>query len=117
MSIEITSRHADITSDEKEHAQEKAERIMDEFSRVENVHVILDAQKHHKMAEIIVQAKNHIRIEASDSSGEIWKAIDAASEKAIRQLRKARTKAQEHRVSGLSENEQAASELYEEPLA
>ena len=100
MAIDITSRHIDVDADIKAHAHDKAEKIAEEFPRVESVHVILDGQKHLQIAEIVVQAKNHLRVEASETSDDLYKAIDIASDRVERQLRKARQKIQDHRGPG-----------------
>jgi putative sigma-54 modulation protein len=96
MSIEITGRHVEIKGNVKQHVREKAEAIISEFPRVENVHVILDGQKFHKLAEVVVQAKNRLRVEASASDEMMMAAVDNAMTKVSRQLRKARTKVQDH---------------------
>jgi len=97
MAIEITTRHMKVSAEVKDHAQSRGDQIADEFSNVENVHVIIDGRSHRKMAEIVVQGKNHLRIEASGLADEIIPAIDMAVDKAVGQLRKASKKIQEHR--------------------
>ncbi len=99
MSVEVTTRHMDAPG-AKEHAQEKAESLMELFPRVEHVHVIHDKEKHRYEAEIVVQAKNHIRVEASESGDDMIAAIDVAADRAERQLRKLRDKVQDHRSRG-----------------
>ncbi len=98
MSVEITARHMDSAPGAKAFAQEKAETLVELFPRIEHVHVILDMEKHRYEAEIVVQAKNHIRVEASETADDMIAAIDIASERAERQLRKLRDKVQDHRV-------------------
>ena len=74
---------------------------MDEFRRikVEHVHVILNMEKHLSMAEVIVQAGNHIKVEAEESAENMRMSIDAAAEKAVRQLRKHQEKVRDHRAA------------------
>ena len=98
MPIEVTARHMHVNVDVQDYAQRKATALADEFSRVEHIHVILDHQKRQNVAEIVVQAKNRIRLEASESSENMRASIDVAIEKAEKQLRKLRDKVQEHRV-------------------
>ena len=98
MGIEITARHMQTGLEIQEYAKLKAEILTKEFSSIEHVHVILDIEKHRKIAEVIVQARNHIRIEAAKSSDNMRASIDSAIEKAERQLRRQRDKVQEHRV-------------------
>jgi putative sigma-54 modulation protein len=96
MAIEVTARHMHATSEVQEYAHEKASALVDEFPRLENVHVILDVQKRHFIAEIVIQAKNHIRAEAKESSDSLITSIDRAWDKVERQLRRRRDKVQDH---------------------
>jgi len=68
------------------------------FPGVEHVHVILDVEKHRHEAEVVVQAKGHIHVEAEESSSDMANSIDVAFERAEKQLRKLRDKIHEHRV-------------------
>jgi len=98
MSIEITARHMNSAPEAKAYAEEKATRLMDIFPRVEHIHVILDVEKHRHEAEIVIQAKNHIRVEASETSDDLVNSVDVAFERAEKQLRKLREKVQDHRI-------------------
>ena len=98
MSIEITVRHMHGAPEAKLYAQEKAEKLMTQFPRVEHIHVILDMEKHRQFAEIVVQAKNHIHVEASETSDDLVNSVDVAFERTEKQLRKLREKIQDHRV-------------------
>ena len=95
MSIEVTARHIRVDAEVQDYARGKAQLIADEFPRVEYVHVILDQEKHRNIAEIVVQAKNHIRVEAETSSDSLRGAIDLTFDKAERQLRKQRDRVQD----------------------
>jgi putative sigma-54 modulation protein len=98
MSIEITSRHVHATEQVQDYARGKAEVLAAEFPRIEHVHVILDVEKHRQIAEVVVQAKNHIRVEAEETSDNMFASIDSAFEKGERQMRKHRKKVQDKRV-------------------
>lgn len=97
MAIEVTVRHMDASGIQT-YAREKAEELSDMFPRIENIHVILDVQKYRQKAEVVVQAKNHIRLEASDSADKMPVAVDSAFARMEKQLRKHRDKVQNHRV-------------------
>ncbi len=98
MAIEVTARHMNCAPAAKVHAEEKAAKLQELFPRIEYIHVILDNEKHRQEAEVVVQARNHIRVEASESSEDMVNSIDVAMERAERQLRKLREKVQDHRV-------------------
>ncbi|MBN1556534.1 MAG: ribosome-associated translation inhibitor RaiA [Lentisphaerae bacterium] len=87
----------DATVPLQDYARRKAEAVMEIFSRVEHVHVILDVQRHLSIAEAVVQAKNHIRTEAREESDNMQASIDGAFDKIERQLRRRRDKVQDHR--------------------
>jgi putative sigma-54 modulation protein len=96
MQISITGRHVNVTDNVKEHLNEKLERCLGIFPRVETVHVILDMEKHNHVAEIVIQAANHIRISSTEKSENLYDAIDRSIEHAERQLRKQRDKVLDH---------------------
>jgi putative sigma-54 modulation protein len=98
MSIEITARHLHISPELQDYARGKAAETMEAFSRVEHIHVILDHQKHLFMAEVVVQAKPHARVEAVESTDNMRASIDTAFDKTERQLRKLSEKIHEHRL-------------------
>lgn len=100
MPIEVTSRHVSATPPMQQYARDKAEKLMDEFPRVEHVHVVLDAEKRGRIAEFVVQARNRIRVEARETTENMQRSIDRAAEKAEKQLRRLRDKVQEHRPAG-----------------
>ncbi len=96
MQISITGRHVNITDNVKAHVNDKLERCLSVFPRIESVHVILDEEKHNKVSEIIIQASNHIRVSATEKSENLYDAIDRSIEHVERQLRKHRDKVQDH---------------------
>ena len=99
MSIEITARHVDVSDDLQNYARDRAEAIKAEFPRIEHLHIILDAEKHRQIAEIVVQAKNHVRVQTKETTDNMKVAIDAATDKVEKQLRRHRDKAQDHHIS------------------
>ena len=97
MNIQVTRRHGEIREVVKKRVYEKLKPILADYPRIENVHVILDAQRFQQIVEIVVQAKQHIIIEARESAEDMIKSIDNAIEKLDRQLRRAREKLVEHK--------------------
>jgi len=105
MTVEVTARHLHTVGDVQEYARDRAEEIAAAFPRVEHVHVILDAEKHRQIAEVVVQAKNHIRVESEEESENLRVSVDRAMEKAERQLRRLRDKIQDHKPA-MKQNEE-----------
>ena len=67
MTFEITFRHLEPSNDLHAYAEDEANELAADFPRVEHVHVILETLKRHKIAEVVVYAKNHIHTEAKES--------------------------------------------------
>ncbi len=96
MQVSITGRHVNVTSNIKDHVNEKLERCLGIFPRIETVHVILDMENRDYMSEVVVQAANHIRVTAMEKSENMYDAIDRSIEHTERQMRKQRDKVQDH---------------------
>lgn len=107
MNITVTCRHMEMSNALREHANSRVMESLDEFPRVEDVHVILDVQrKINHIAEVVVKAKNHAHAEAKETTSDMYASIDAAVEKVRRQLRRQRDKVQDHKHTvGLGEAE------------
>ena len=99
MSIDITGKNVDVTDAMKDHIHLKLDVFFKEYPRIEHIHVILDVQKFHKIAEIVIQAKDHVRIEAKEVTDDMIKSIDNVVNKAWRQLRRSREKLVDHKTS------------------
>lgn len=97
MQVHITGRHVEITDGIRDHIYDKLDRTLIDFPRIEDVRVVLDLQKIHHFAEVLVQGKN-VHVEGKATSENMFTAIDEALEKAERQLRKLREKIQDHHV-------------------
>ena len=88
MAIEITARHAATMEAVREHAQKRAAKLVEEFPQIESIHVILDVEKYRHIAEIVVQAKRHVRLETREDSTDMYASIDAAVAKIEARLRR-----------------------------
>lgn len=98
MQISVTGRHMEITDAIRDHAHEKVQQALADFPRVESVHVILAVEKYRHIAEVVVAAPAHIRLEARHESDNMYASIDGAAEKAAKQLRKAWDRMQERKT-------------------
>lgn len=97
MTINITSRHADISDTQKAHVQAKLSAVLDAYPDVEYAHVIMDTQKFRHIVEVVVQGKHHLRIEAKEESDDMYASVDKVADKVDRQLRRSREKAVDHK--------------------
>lgn len=97
MQIHITGRHMEITDAIREYVYGKIQHDLSDFPRIESVHVILDLEKYRQIAEVVIQAPNHIRVEAKTVSDDLYNSIDMASEKAAKQIRRTMEKITDHK--------------------
>jgi len=96
MQVSITGRHVNVTDNVKAHVEDKLERSLGVFPRIESIRVILDTENRDQVSEIIIQGSNHIRGTATEKSENLYDAIDRSIEHAERQMRKQRDKIQDH---------------------
>ena len=99
--VQVTGRHVSVTEPIKEYATSKVEHLHLDYPRIIEAHVILDVEKHRHFAEIILHCNNHITIEASDETDDMYASIDGVIAKIARQMRKYKTKIlRNHRPRG-----------------
>jgi len=88
MGVEITVRHVEVTDSVRAYARKRLDKLLAEFQQVDNVHMILDVQKYLHLAEIVVHAKRHIRLDARESTENMYASIDSVVDKIETQLRR-----------------------------
>lgn len=98
MNIQIVARSEDVTSSEKEYAQEKVERLKRFFDHIHSIEVILERESERAMAEVILAAGRHQTFVGKEVQGDFVSAIDLVVDKLERQLKKYKEKKQSHRV-------------------
>jgi putative sigma-54 modulation protein len=96
MDITVTGRHVDVTPAIKEYAAKKIEHIGIDFPRILSAHFIVDVEKFRHIAELIITCGNHITIEAREISEDLYASLDGVVDKVARQMRKYKTKIQNH---------------------
>lgn len=92
MPIEVTIRHLDTDERLKAYAEARAEKLIQEFPKVESVHVIIDIQRHLYEAEFVVQQKGMTAVGAKEHASNARAVIDTAAARAEKQLRKTLSK-------------------------
>lgn len=97
MAIEITGRHVDVTDSMRDYADKRLSKLVDEFQKVDKVHVILDVQKYVHSAEVIVHMRRQVQVEAKASSENMYASIDEVVDKVEKQLRRSMDKRHEHK--------------------
>ena len=91
--ITVTGRHLEITDAIRDYARRKIDGLHLDYPRIIEAKVILDVQSHHRhFAEIILFCANHITIECSSTSEDLYAAIDETVSKIARRMRKFKTR-------------------------
>ena len=88
MSIEITVRHLDINESLQDFAREKATKLMECFSAIEFVRVVLDKDGPFYSANIFVQGGHRTSVDGISKDAEVIAAINGAFDKVETMLRK-----------------------------
>ena len=97
MEIDISGRHFHVTEPLKEYAKEKILKL-DKYSlKLESVHVILEVQKFHHIAEITVLAKN-LRVTAKEESVDMYAAFDKSFGNIQLQFSKQHERVKDHKA-------------------
>ncbi len=97
MNIQITGRRVEVTDALRNYLTAKLKPTIEENRMIENVHAVLDIQRHSHITEISIQGKRHIRIEAREQSDDMYKSMDMVLDKVDRQLKRARAKITDHK--------------------
>ena len=113
MQITVTARNLEMSDGLRDHVHQKVQQALADFPRILSVHVILTIEKYRHIAEVVLQAPHHLRVEAKHESADMYASIDGALDKAHKQLRHHVDKAHGHKAHGkLGELEaEAAGEL------
>ena len=99
MNIQVTCRRLDISDAIKNYVTRKLAMVLEGHREVESVHAILDVQRFNHMVEVVIQASRHLKIEASESSDDMYKSVDKVVDKVDRQLKRSREKIVDRRPS------------------
>ena len=90
--VKVTGRNVSITEAIKNYSVSKVENLHLDYPRIIEAHVILDVEKHRHFAEVVLHCNNHITIEASEETDDMYASIDGVISKIARQMRKYKTK-------------------------
>lgn len=91
--ITVTGRHESITEKMREYARKKVETLHLDYPRIIEAKVLLDVEKGFRQsAEIILHCANHITIDASTVTEDIYASIDETISKIARRMRKYKTR-------------------------
>jgi putative sigma-54 modulation protein len=83
----VTFRHIEATDALRDHAQQKVEHASKFLRHPIEAHVVLSVIKRRHIAEITLTG-NHLALNATEETGDLYSAIDLATSKIERQVKK-----------------------------
>jgi putative sigma-54 modulation protein len=90
--IKVTGRHVAVTEPIVDYARKKLESLHLDYPRIIDAQVILDVEKYRHIAEVVLHCNNHITIDASAETSDLYASIDEAVGKIAQQMRKHKTR-------------------------
>ncbi len=108
MRINVTFRHMEATDALREHAEKRVRRVAKYVHRPIDAHVILSVVKRRHIAEVILNA-DRTTMTAKEETGDLYSAIDLASDKLEHRARKHTEKITSHKMSPRSRRAQTTA--------
>jgi putative sigma-54 modulation protein len=99
--VSVIAKGLQMTDAIQQYVREKVSKIEHFTNQILDVGVILDTQKLAHTVSIVIKFL-HYRIKASATTGDVYSAIDLASDKITKVIRKYKTKLQSHRIKDLT---------------
>jgi len=100
--ITVTGRHVAVTDPMKQYAIDKIMKLERFNMRIVEVRVTMDIQKLDHIVDIVMKV-NDFRVKSHMTSENMYASIDGAVDKIQRQMRRYKTRLQEHHARGLSD--------------
>ena len=87
MNTKVTARHFELTPEIKSLAEENFDGLQRYFDHIISCHLILDVEKHRKLAELQVKVYGQT-LRSTGETDDMYVSIEAAFDKARRQIKK-----------------------------
>jgi putative sigma-54 modulation protein len=94
--IQVTGRHVSVTEAMKEYCRRRLACLHLDYPKIIEVQIIMDVQKYRHTAEVVLHCSNHITLEASAESDDMYVSVDEVVDKIARQMRKYKTRLMRH---------------------
>jgi len=99
MEIRVTSRHTEISDEIRKYLENKVKKLEKYFSRIVEIHAILDKEKYRCSVEVAIQT-NTGKIVAQHENQDMLSSIDLVINKLERQLKKLKEKRRDLKRGG-----------------
>lgn len=96
MQVKITGRHMSVTEHMKSYAEEKAQKLIRFFDRIQEIRVVLDYEGGKPAVEFLADVELTDDFVARETNDDMHAAIDLVSDKLERQLRRHKERLKEH---------------------
>jgi putative sigma-54 modulation protein len=90
--IQVTGRHVSVTDAMKEYCRRRLAGLHLDYPKIIEIQIILDVQKYRHTAEVILHCSNHITLEATAVSDDMYISVDEVVNKIGQQMRKYKTR-------------------------
>ncbi len=98
MQVMVTFRHVDPTEGLRQHAEAKVQHAVRFLRRAIEAHVILSVEKQRHIAEVQVSG-SHLNLTAAEETTDLYSAIDLATSKLERQVKKQMAKYKDRKTN------------------
>lgn len=88
MQINVSGRHMSVSDPIRQYCEEKAERLMRFYDRIQSIDVVIDGHNGHHFAEMIVHSEGALPFVASEEQDDVHAAVDLLMDKIERQIRR-----------------------------
>jgi putative sigma-54 modulation protein len=110
MQVVITGRHMSVTEAMKKYAEEKSQKLLKYFNRINEIRMILDLEGGKPTCEGIVEVEHAEDLVASKTDNDMYAAIDMVSAKLETQIRKHKEFISQRHKGRLGEGKAAGEE-------
>ncbi|MEK0444699.1 MAG: ribosome-associated translation inhibitor RaiA [Verrucomicrobiota bacterium] len=92
--VRVDGRHITVTDALRQHVLHRVDQLHLDYPRIIEAHVIVDYQKHgnRHFAEVVLRCADHITLESSETTDDLYASIDLAFHKIGQQMRKAKAR-------------------------
>jgi putative sigma-54 modulation protein len=98
--VTVASRHMEVTAPLKSYAEQKANKLLKYYDRIQEIEVIFDAGKDTIRVEMIVNAEHKNTFIAHHDEGDAYACIDGCMHKLERQLSEHKKKVRNRKHPG-----------------
>jgi putative sigma-54 modulation protein len=102
----ITARHFDLTTEMKDRAESEMESLTRYFDNIISAELVLDTERHRRMAELKVKVYNNV-ISGSGDTDDMYNSISVAVDKVKGRLKKYKGKLKARKPEEIAEAKSA----------